>query len=53
MFSQVLWGYIILIGCAAWSGNALIMDAAKVLGGAVAAWGSQYLLSRGQTSKTE
>lgn len=50
-FSQILWAYMILVAIAAYTEDAMAMDAAKVLGGAVAAWGAQYLQSRGQTSK--
>jgi hypothetical protein len=50
MFSEVLFCYLVIVLAAIESDSPLAADATKVLGGAVASWGAQYLLTRGQTS---
>jgi len=49
IFSEVLVAYVFIVAMAVFSGNALAIDAAKMLGGAVAAWGAQWFATRGQT----
>ena len=50
IFSEILVAYTLIVAMAVFSGNALAIDGAKVLGGAVAAWGAQWFATRGQTS---
>jgi hypothetical protein len=50
IFSEVLIAYLFIIIAAAWSGNAFIADAAKVLGGGIVGWGAFWFATRGQTS---